>query len=211
MNEEIMTSKLIVVLGIGLALAPWASFGQAISVPSSGTPQEQAAPTIPPGEQASKEQLAKLFDVMRIRDQMQSMRKIVPAMVESQVREQVQAMSAQLASGSKLTANQRAAIDRLMRKYVNKAVDLYPVDEMIDDMTGLYQEHLSREDVDAMIAFYSSTAGQHLLDAQPKIAQEYMPLVMRRAQERTRTLTVEMMKDLAALKQSSNQPQPANK
>ena len=34
-----------------------------------------------------------------------------------------------------------------------------------------------------------SPAGQHLLDAQPKIAQEYMPLVMQRTQERTKTLT----------------------
>jgi hypothetical protein len=148
---------------------------------------------------------------MRLRDQMQSMRKIVPAMVESQVREQMQAMSAQIAPGSRLTAEQHAAIEKLLRKYVEKAVNLYSVDEMIADMTGLYQEHLSREDVDAMIAFYNSTAGQHLLDAQPKIAQEYMPLVMRRSEERTKLLTAEMMKDMAALKQSSGKAQPAHK
>ncbi len=40
---------------------------------------------IPPEDQATKEQLAKLFDVMRIRDQMQSMRKIVPTMVQTQM------------------------------------------------------------------------------------------------------------------------------
>jgi hypothetical protein len=40
-----------------------------------------------------------------------------------------------------------------------------------------------------------------------------MPLVMKRTAERTKTLTAEMMKDMAALKQSSNPApdQPAKK
>jgi hypothetical protein len=203
------------VLGIGLMLAPFASWSQAPPAEPSGA-SSQAQPVqnaIPPEDQPTKEQLLKLFEVMRIRDQMQSMRKIVPMMVQSQIQEQLKAMNSQMDPGSKLTADQRAAMDGLIRKYVEKAVNLYPVEEMIDDMTLLYQEHLTREDVDAMIVFYSSPAGQHLLDAQPKIAQEYMPLVMKRAAERTKTLTAEMMKDMAALKQSSNPAsgQPAKK
>lgn len=193
------------VLGIGLMLAPFASWSQAPAEPSGASSQAQPVQNaIPPEDQPTKEQLLKLFEVMRIRDQMQSMRKIVPMMVQSQIQEQLKTMNSQMDPGSKLTADQRAAMDRLIRKYVEKAVNLYPVEEMIDDITLLYQEHLTREDVDAMIVFYSSPAGQHLLDAQPKIAQEYMPLVMKRAAERTKTLTAEMMKDMAALKQSSN-------
>lgn len=202
----------LAILLAAVTTLPSALVAQASAVsPSGSVVQEQAAPAIAPPDQPTREQLAKLFEVMRLRDQMQSMRKIVPAMVESQVREQMQAMSAQIAPGSRLTAEQHAAIEKLLRKYVEKAVNLYSVDEMIADMTGLYQEHLSREDVDAMIAFYNSTAGQHLLDAQPKIAQEYMPLVMRRSEERTKLLTAEMMKDMAALKQSSGKAQPAHK
>jgi len=203
-------SRWVAILGAGLVFAPLAGLGQAITVaPSGAMTQGQPAPAIPPEDRASKEQLAKLFEVMRIKDQMVSMRRIVPMMVESQMREQLKTMSAQVADGSKTTADQRAAINRILRKYVDQAVNLYPIDEMINDMTGLYQTHLSREDVDAMISFYSSPAGQHLLDAQPKIAQEYMPLVMRRAQERTKTLTAEMMKDLAALKQPAKPTPPA--
>jgi uncharacterized protein len=193
------------VLGIGLTLAPFASWSQAAPVEPSGAPS-QAQPAqnaIPPEDQPTKEQLLKLFGVMRIRDQMQSMRKIVPMMVQSQIHEQISAINAQTNPGLKLTSAQRAAMDSLVQKYVDKAVNLYPVEEMIDDMTSLYQEHLTREDLDAMIEFYSSAAGQHLLDAQPKIAQEYMPLVMKRTAERTKTLTAEMMKDMAALKQSN--------
>jgi uncharacterized protein len=198
----------IAVLGMELALAPLGGLTQAVAVsPSGTTTHEQAAPVVPAEDQASKDQLAQLFEVMRIRDQMQSVRKIVPALIENQIRAQIQAMTP---SSAKLTASQRAQLQQLLHKYVEKAINLYSIDEMLDDMTGLYQEYLSREDVDAMIAFYKSDAGQHLLDAQPKIAQEYMPMVMRRAQERSQSLSAEMTRDLAALTQS-NQAQPANK
>ena len=69
-------------------------------------------------------------------------------------------------------------MQKVMSKYVGKAMDLYPADEMLADMTAIYQRHLSKDDVDGLIAFYSSPAGQHLLDAQPVIAKEYMPMVM---------------------------------
>jgi hypothetical protein len=196
------------VLGIELTLVPLGAFAQAYAVSPSGTmAQEQASPVIQPEDQASKAQLTQLFEVMRIRDQILAMRKIVPAMIETQMRAQFRSMSG---SDAKLTPNQRAQVDQLVHKYVEKAINLYSVDEMLDDMSGLYQEHLSREDVDGMIAFYQSAPGQHLLEAQPKIAQEYMPMVMRRAQERSQMLTAEMMKDLAALKEAKQAP-PANK
>jgi hypothetical protein len=50
--------------------------------------------------------------------------------------------------------------------------------------------------VDAFIAFYATPAGQHLLDAQPAIMQEYMPLVMSRMQVRSKALSEEMMKEV---------------
>jgi hypothetical protein len=82
---------------------------------------------------------------------------------------------------------------------MQKAFSLYPVSEMLDDMSGLYQRHLTRSDVDAFIAFYASPAGQHLLDAQPAIMQEYMPLVISRMQERSKTLNEEFVKEMAEI------------
>jgi hypothetical protein len=179
------------------------SFGQAdAAAPSGASSQEQTAPAIAPGDQATKEQLMKLFDVMRIRQQMQTVRAIVPQMVEGQLRQQLRALS-DGGSSSNLTPEQRAAAEKLMNQYIEKAVNVYPVDEMLADMTTIYQRYLTREDVDGLIAFYSSSPGRHLLDAQPHIAKEYMPVVMQRAQERTKALTAEMMKDLAAIKEQA--------
>jgi hypothetical protein len=50
-----------------------------------------------------------------------------------------------------------------------------------------------------MIGFYNSPAGQHLLDAQPLIAKEYMPMVMGKVAERSQAMTREMMKEMAGI------------
>jgi len=195
--------------------AGWPAHAQAFTVEPSGAlaQQQPETPAIPPEDQATKEQLAKLFDVMRIREQVQSVRKMVPLMVEEQIKEQAKALTAQVSPKANLTPEKRAELQKLAEKYVDKAVNIYPVDEMLNDMTSIYQRYLTREDIDAMIAFYSSTAGQHLLDAQPKIAREYMPMVMQRVRERTKDLTAEMMKEAAEITatQKSAPAQPAKK
>ena len=183
------------VLGMGLALAPWTAFAQA-SANQPVTPAAAAAPAIQQDQQPTKEQLAKLFEVMRLRPQIQGLMKMMPAMVQQQVQAQMHEMASKMPGRKPITHEQQAAIDKMMNKYMEKAFNLYPIDEMIEDMTVLYQRHMSRLDVDAFIAFYSSPAGQHLLDQQPAIMQEYMPLVMNRVQERSKALTDEMAKDM---------------
>ncbi|MFZ0744541.1 MAG: DUF2059 domain-containing protein, partial [Terracidiphilus sp.] len=168
--------SLAAVAAFGFALGSLPAVAQAYSVqPSGALVQESPAPAIPPGDQATAEQLGRLFQTMRIREQVQSLRNLIPTMVEGQIREQSRAIGSQ----SKLTAEQRATMELISHKYLEKAINIYSVDEMIGDMTSIYQKYLTREDVDAMIAFYSSSAGQHLLEAQPKISKEYMPLVMK--------------------------------
>jgi len=83
-----------------------------------------------------------------------------------------------------------------MKKYMERALSLYPPDEMIADLSGIYQRHLSKEDVDGIIAFYSSPAGQHMVELAPVAMKEYMPLVMGRMQERSKALAEEMKKDM---------------
>lgn len=161
---------------------------------------EQApAEAIPPDQQPTKEQLEKLFDVMRLRQQMQSMRQMVPAMVQQQIQSAMKQTEADLPAGAKLTAEQREAMQKVMSKYVGRAMDLYPTDEMLTDMTTIYQHHLSKDDVDGLITFYGSPAGKHLLDAQPVIAKEYMPMVMGKVTERSQAMIKEMAKEIAEI------------
>jgi uncharacterized protein len=177
---------------------------QAIAVGADGTmQQERSAPVIAPENQATADRLAKLFDVMRIKQQMQSMKTMIPGMVQQQIQSAMKQTEADLPAGSRLAPEKREKMQAIMNKYVSKAMDLYPADEMLTDMTGIYQKHLNKEDVEGLIAFYGSPAGQHLLDAQPVIAQEYMPLVMSKVGQRSQAMTKEMMKEMAEVAPAS--------
>ncbi len=167
-------------------------------------PPDASTPSVvPPDRRPSKEQVAKLFEVMRVREQYTSMMKMFPAMFQQQMRQQEKEMVANRPGGTKLTPEQQAALDKLEGSFFEKAMNLITVNEMLDDMAGIYQRHFTREDVDAYIAFYSTPAGQHLLQMTPIVMQEYMPLVMQRVQTRSKDLTAEFSKQLADLLKSS--------
>jgi hypothetical protein len=100
-------------------------------------------------------------------------------------------------AGQALTNEEQTKLDAIQQKYMKLALDVYPIDAMMDDVTEIYQRYMSRSDVEAFIAFYTSPPGQHLLDAQPAIMSEYMPVAMKRVNERSNQLAAEMMKDIA--------------
>ena len=186
----------LAILAMGAALIP-AAFCQ--TQPASPDAQaETQARVIAPDDQPSNEQLARLFEVMQLKQQLANMTKTLPAMIQQQVSQQLKSMTASMPAGS-ITPEQQAAFDKIMKKYMDKAMSLYPADEMIADMSGIYQRHLSKEDVDAMIAFYVSPAGQHLLELSPVAMKEYLPLVMSKMQSRSKALTDEMTKDMETI------------
>ena len=57
-----------------------------------------------------------------------------------------------------------------------------PVDGMLDDMVPVYQRHLTKSDVAAMSAFYSSPTGQKLLREMPAMTAESMQAASPRIQ-----------------------------
>jgi len=191
------TWKLAAVIGIGSMLAPWTLAEAQASQAASTNEQQASAAAIPANQQATKEQLAKLFEAMRLRQQLQSYLKMMPAMIQQQIQMQFKEATSSL-GGEPLTPDQQAQLDSLMHKYLEKAVNVVSIDEMLADMTTVYERHVSRSDVDAYIAFYQSPAGQHLLDAQPVIMQEYMPLAMSRMKDRSKALTDQMIADIGA-------------
>ena len=184
------------------------------------TPKTQIAPatqkatageaTVPLEQQASREQLKKLFEVMRLRQQFEDMMKMLPSVVQQQLRAQMDQLRAGVPGADRMDSEQHRAMDRLMNKYMEKAATLYPVDEMIDDAISVYQRHMSREDADAYLAFFSSPPGQHFLDAQPAIMKEYMPIAMERAQRRTQALTADLAADISEFEKSAAPPKKAS-
>jgi hypothetical protein len=152
--------------------------------------------TIPEADQPTDEQLKRLFTVMRLHEQMDTVMKQMSAAMQQQVSAQIKQSQAELPSGKALSPEQQKAMTALISKYMDKAMHVYPIDEMIADMSTIYKRHVSREDVDAIIAFYAAPAGQHLLEQQPAIMKEYFPVVMARVQERSKTLTDELSAEM---------------
>ena len=161
-----------------------------------------AAPAVPPDQQPTKEQLARLFELMHVREQTAIVRRTMTGLLQQQMHAQINGAEDR-ANGGKITQEQQAALDRVMDRFVEKAMTLYTIDEMLDDITGIYQRHFTREDVDAYIAFYSSPAGQHFLEIVPIITREYVPLVTQRTQERSLALIPEFTKEINDVMKSS--------
>ena len=176
---------------IGISLVPWAQ----AQAPVDQTAIDSAtAPLIPDSQQPTREKLAQLFEAMRLREQVQSSLKMMSGMMQQQIKEQGKQLTEK--GGNAPSPEQQAATEKVMGKFMEKAMNIVTIDEMLDDMATVYQRHFTRYDIDDFITFYHSPAGQHLLEQQPVIMKEYMPLVMKRAQERTKTLSEELIKDL---------------
>ena len=78
----------------------------------------------------------------------------------------------------------------------------FPVDEIIDAIVPIYQKHLTKSDLEAVIAFYSSPVGQRLLKEQPAMMAEGMQagqdVMVRRLpelEERLKTKVAQLAED----------------
>ena len=78
-----------------------------------------------------------------------------------------------------------------------------PWDEMIQAMVPSYQKHLTKGDIDSMVAFYSSPTGQKVLGELPAIMSDAMQSMMPILQRYMGTVKERIDQETAAaLKQS---------
>jgi hypothetical protein len=67
--------------------------------------------------------------------------------------------------------------------------------ELIEMLVPLYMKHLETSDVDELIRFYSSPAGQHFLDKQPVMMKESMAVGQEWGQRLAREAYEELQKN----------------
>lgn len=113
---------------------------------------------------ATREDILKLFDTMKIHDQMR--------MVMDSVLKQQRAMihEALKKRDPNVTEDELKHLDQFMTDVMKDT----PVNELLDDMIPVYQKHLTRADVSAMDTFYASPTGQKLLREMPEMTAESM-------------------------------------
>jgi uncharacterized protein len=191
-------SKMMIIIALAVAAAPFAG----AQAPAD---QPQTPVTIPADQQPTADQLNRLFDVMRIKQQMASTSRVIPQIMQQQFTQQVEQMQKDHPELAKRTPEQKQASTKVMMKYMSQAMALYNSDEMMADMKVIYQRHLTGSDVENLITFYNSPSGQHMLDMVPVIMQEFMPTAMQKMQDKMRPLVAEMAKELAEI---ANSPTP---
>ncbi|HEV2961060.1 MAG TPA: DUF2059 domain-containing protein [Candidatus Angelobacter sp.] len=141
--------------------------------------QQPAAKSAPsqalPSDAPSREQLLKLFEMLEIRKQMDSMRDTLGKTLEQQF--------TQMGHGQ-LNTKQKEEFAKLEGELFGKLMSDDFVAKMTDELVPIYQRHFTSSDVEALVAFYSTVAGQKFLHEQSKIMAEYMPKAMENMQGR---------------------------
>jgi hypothetical protein len=155
--------------------------------------QESAVTAAP----ASRQDVLKLFDVMQNREQvrrtMESMVKQSQALMRGQIKER----------NPKITDEELAELDQEAEEMWKS----FPVDQMLEDAVPVYQKHLTKADVDAMISFYSSPTGQKLLREMPAIMSEGMQAMYPDIQKHM-DAAMQRIEEKARKKQQRKKPAP---
>ncbi len=107
-----------------------------------------------------------------------------------------------------MTPPQRQKFEQIVSDMMAESLQAYPPDEMISDMLPIYRKYLDKSEVEAMIAFYSSPAGQKVLDIQPRIMRDFMAVMMPKMEERMQPALARMQDRLRELA-AETQPEPA--
>jgi hypothetical protein len=156
----------------------------------------QQPPAASPAEvPATREQVVHLFGVMHVHEQMRKTMDAMIVQMREMMRDTVKKRSPDM------TEEQFSKIEAMQGDML-KSLDL---DGMLDDMIPVYQKHLTKSDIDAMIAFYSAPTGQKLMREQPEMTAESMQAMygrMQKSMDEMLQKAEEMAKDDAAKRKS---------
>ena len=142
---------------------------------------------------ASKEDIEKYLDAMHARDMMKST-------MDAMTKQMHQITHAQLEKQPNLPPDFQARMDKMMDDTMK---DL-PVEDLIQAMIPSYQKHLTKGDVDALTAFYSSPTGQKILKEMPAMTADAMRAASGIMQKMTAKMQDRLQSELAQLQKEND-------
>lgn len=152
---------------------------------------------------ASKEDIQKYLEVMHSKDMMAQMADAMSKPMHQMIHQQY------LKNQDKLPAD----FQKRLNKVMDNLMASVPWDQMLDSMVPVYQKHLTKGDVDALTAFYSTPTGQKILKELPQITAEAMQSIMPLMQKNMESMNQRLQQETdAMLKESENKrsAQPNN-
>jgi uncharacterized protein len=128
---------------------------------------------------ATKEDVEKLFDTLHLREQMKSMMAMSMRQGKQIAHDTIKKKDPQV------TEADLQRMDAFLDNFTKTA----DMSGMLDDMIPVYQRHLTKQDVSAMLAFYDSPTGQKILREQPAMLAEGMQAMRPRMEKMMSDIT----------------------
>lgn len=154
-----MKTLIVAVLAVPLSFPAFAQ-----KPPAAAHKAAERAPAAALGEKPTTEQVLRLLDLLQIK---QSIQISVDAMKEEMKDTAEQSFREKIPNPTpEQLQSVHAVVDDVFKTLV--------FDDLITDVVPVYQKHLTRSDVQTMIAFYSSPAGKKIMREQPAMIKESM-------------------------------------
>jgi hypothetical protein len=151
---------------------------------------------------ASKADVQRYLDAMHIRDTLRSTMEVMTKQMHKMIHDMV---AKQKGLPSDFEARMEKTTDDMFKDF--------PIDEYLEAVAPVYEKHLSKGDVDALVAFYSSPTGQKFIKELPAIQADAMqaatPIfqkMMTKAMERVQTEMAQAQKADDGTSKKGSQP-----
>jgi hypothetical protein len=109
----------------------------------------------------------------------------------------------QVTKGKPLSADEQAIMDRQQTKMMTIMKEELSWDKLKDGFIQVYRDTFTQEEMDGIIAFYKSPAGQAFVDKQPALMKNTMALMQQRMgpmMQKIQQMTEETAKEIKAAK-----------
>jgi hypothetical protein len=112
---------------------------------------------------ATKADIDRYFEVVHTREMMQQTMDALTVQMHNMLHDQL-----------KNQPNLPADAEERLNKIMDNALRSLPLDDLISAMEPVFQKHLTKGDVAALVAFYSTPTGQKVLKQMPAMTGEAM-------------------------------------
>jgi hypothetical protein len=149
---------------------------------------------------ATKEEVEQYLQLMHSREMFQQTLDALSKPLHQMIHEQY------LKDQDKLPADFEARMNRIMDEMMRGL----PYDQIQQKMIPVYQKHFTQGDLNALVAFYSSSTGQKLLKEMPGIMADSMQVTMPIVREHMEKVTQRLQDQIAQMKQTSKPGQKSS-
>jgi uncharacterized protein len=191
-----VSSLLLVLLAVSPAFAQQTVAEAAAQ--SRAAAEARKAAAAPP----TREDVLKLFDLLQITKTMDAVinatKQQSMEIAEQMIRERM----------PNITAEQKKQFTGMVDDVMRQSLGAEAIQEMLAATIPVYQRHLTKSDLDAMVAFYSSPVGQKILHEQPAMVQESMVASAGIQQRIARSMFQKIDERVAKMAEAENAKKP---